>query len=104
MNIENPYAAPANYTGAILPVRKQKTPFKPDVCDLCFAVITFVLGYLCSRWVFFSWQGWGVTVFTVLYLAAVTAYFMIKGIFVNNRIVWFWFAYMFDRYIVRSVR
>ena len=72
--------------------KKPKIPFKPDIYDFIFAIVTFILGYLCSRWVFFAWQGWGVALFTILYLAAVTAYFMIKGVFVNSRIVWFWFT------------
>ena len=92
MNNENPYAAPATYAGVILPVQKEKIPFKPDIYDFCFAILTFVLGYLCSRWVVFTWMGWGVALFTILYLMIITAYFMIKDIFVNDRTVWFWFT------------
>jgi len=72
--------------------KKPKNPLKPDIYDFCFALITFILGYLCSRWVFFAWQGWGVALFTILYLAAVTAYFKVRGVFNSSRIVWFWFA------------
>jgi len=60
--------------------------------DFLFALITFVLGYLFSRWVFLRWQGWGVTAFTTAYLLTVTAYLMKKGIFVKSHAAWFWMA------------
>ncbi|MCL2662832.1 MAG: DUF4173 domain-containing protein [Oscillospiraceae bacterium] len=75
-----------------LPEKKEKSPFKPDIYDFCFAVFVFILGYLCSRWVVFSWLGWGVTLFTVLYLVSTTVYLNRKGIFENTRSTWFWFT------------
>jgi len=114
----NNYAAPPQ-TFSLSPdmtyiiEKKPKNPFKPDVYDFCFAMLTFVLGYLCSRWVFFSWMGWGVALFTLFYLITITAYFIVKGVFVNNRIVWFWFIVtcligisyaLFDNIGIASIR
>jgi len=86
------YAQPAAYSMPIYSPAKEKIPFKPDVYDLWFAVFTFLLGYLCSRWVFFSWMGWGVALFTIFYLLSTTAYFKLKGVFINKPVVWFWFG------------
>ena len=94
--INNYAAPPQTFTlspGMIHPIEKKpKIPFKPDIYDFCFAMLTFVLGYLCSWWVIFAWTGWGVALFTVLYLTMITVYFKIKGVFVKNRSVWFWFV------------
>ena len=87
-----PQTVPVMPATVALPAKRIKTPFKPDIYDFCFALLTFILGYICSRWVVFAWQGWGVALFTALYLISTTAYFMIKGIFTNSRTVWFWFA------------
>ncbi|MCL2125899.1 MAG: DUF4173 domain-containing protein [Oscillospiraceae bacterium] len=51
-----------------------------------------MLGYLFARWVLFSWQGWGVAVFTTLYLLAATAYLVKKGTYAASRAAWFWLA------------
>jgi len=77
-----------------VPIAVQKTEnvFKPDINDFVFALVTFALGYLFSRWVFFFWQGWGVTVFTSLYLFTVTAYLVKKGAFVSCGASLFWFV------------
>jgi len=72
--------------------KKEKVIFTPDANDFYFAIFAFVLGYLCSRWVVFSWLGWGVALFTMLYLLTVTVYFKIKGALVNSFSVWFWFT------------
>jgi len=72
--------------------KKEKIAFIPDAYDFYFALFAFVLGYLCSRWVAFSWLGWGVALFTMLYVLTVTVYFKIKGVFVNSFFAWFWFA------------
>ena len=69
-----------------------KSKFKPEIRDFIFALIAFALGYLFSRWVLFSWQGWGVTAFTAAYLLFVTIYLTRKGVFVNNAAAWFWLA------------
>ena len=74
------------------PVNAPINAFKPDKCDFAFAIVAFVLGYLFSRWVVFTWIGWGVTAFTTAYLLTVTAYLVKKGVFVKSRAAWFWLA------------
>jgi len=69
---------------------KPENAFKPAMSDFIFALVAFVLGYLFSRWVFFSWQGWGVAAFTAAYLLTATAYLMKKQIFANSAAAWFW--------------
>ena len=69
---------------------RPENAFKPDLTDFLFALAAFVLGYLFSRWVFFSWQGWGVAVFTAAFLLAAVAYLMKKGAFANSVAAWFW--------------
>lgn len=71
---------------------KIENAFKPDMRDFAFALITFVLGYLFSRWVFFTWLGWGVAAFTTAYLLTVTVYLIKKGVFVSCGATWFWLA------------
>ncbi|MCL2366090.1 MAG: DUF4173 domain-containing protein [Oscillospiraceae bacterium] len=67
-------------------------PFKPDMIDFAFAMIAFVLGYLFSRWVFASWRGWGVSVFTTIYLASVSGYLFKKKVLLINPATIFWLA------------
>ncbi|WP_089610291.1 DUF4153 domain-containing protein [Dehalobacterium formicoaceticum] len=57
--------------------------------NFCFGC--FYLGLFFIRWVFFSWEGWGVTAFTLGYSAVVTRYFLKKGIHIT-RAGWFWLA------------
>ena len=83
---ENPYM-PVQYTQ-----RKQISKFKPDAADFVFALLTFILGYMFSRWLLFTWQGWGVAVFTTAYLLIITAYMLKKGVYVKNVPSWFWFG------------
>jgi hypothetical protein len=90
MNVEN-YPA-ASFPVPALPVKNTETPFKPDIYDFCFAVFAFILGYLCSRWVVFSWMGWSVALFVVLYLVSTTVYLKRKGTFENTLSTWFWFT------------
>jgi len=71
---------------------KQENLFKPDMVDFAFALAVFVLGYLFSRWVLFSWHGIGVAIFTVAYLLCITAYLIKKDAFVKSRETYFWFA------------
>lgn len=68
-----------------------KAPFKPDRWDSYFALFAFVLGFFFARWVFFSWQGWGVTVFTLVFCGSVTLYLLKKGVRID-RAGWFWLA------------
>ncbi|MGI6679241.1 MAG: DUF4153 domain-containing protein [Dehalobacterium sp.] len=66
-------------------------PFLADHKDVIFALAVFVLGFFFARWVLFSWQGWGVTLFTLGYTGSVTLYFMKKGIQISKA-GWFWLA------------
>nr|HPL98415.1 hypothetical protein [Bacillota bacterium] len=68
-----------------------KEPFIADGWDTIFAVLAFVLGFFFVRWVMFSWQGWGVTVFTFGYCIAVTMYFIKKGVAITPS-GFFWLA------------
>jgi len=72
--------------------QKKENAFKPDIQDFWFALIVFALGYLFSRWVFFSWLGWGVTAFTTAYLLFTSAYMIKKGVYVKSAESWFWLA------------
>ncbi|MEL7564442.1 MAG: DUF4173 domain-containing protein [Dehalobacterium sp.] len=74
--------------GAILPVHARE-PFVADRKDGIFALVVFILGFYFARWVLSSWQGWGVTVFTLGYTCAVTIYLLKKGIHFT-RGGWFW--------------
>lgn len=49
-------------------------PFLPDKADRYLALASFVLGFLFMRWVFFSWQGWGVSLFTLFFIGAALLY------------------------------
>ena len=80
---------PAQITSAPVfpnPIKK----FKPDIYDFIFAIAAFALGYLFSRWVLFSWEGWGVFLFTTLYLLSATAYLMRRNAFSASIETWFW--------------
>lgn len=68
-----------------------KEPFEADRKDVIFALFTFFIGFFFVRWVMFSWQGWGVTVFTIGYCSAVTVYFIKKGISMTPS-GWFWLS------------
>jgi len=88
------------YTGQAHPAQwhtqivreKYVNPFKPDLIDFAFAMVAFVLGYLFSRWVFFYWIGWGVSVFTTAYLLGVSGYLLKKKAFVISPMTMFWLA------------
>ena len=71
---------------------KGKRSFNPDRYDFLLALTALALGYLFSRWVLFSWRGWGVAVFTTAYLLAVTAYMMKKRVFSGCSAAWFWMS------------
>ncbi|MCL2152165.1 MAG: DUF4173 domain-containing protein [Oscillospiraceae bacterium] len=93
------YYGTANFAAGAVPQQmptayvKPKNAFKPDISDFVFALAAFVLGYLFSSWILFTNSGWGVSAFTTLYLLAVTAYLMKKGVFVSSgAAAWFWFA------------
>ncbi len=74
------------------PVQKTETaPFNADIKDVVLAVFAFILGYFFCRWVFVSTQGWGIAVFTAVYLGAVLFYLIKKGVR-PGAASWFWFA------------
>lgn len=68
--------APAKNKASLL--LNVKDPFEADRKDGIFALVTLVLGFYFARWVLFSWQGWGVTLFTLGYCGAVTLYLLKK--------------------------
>jgi len=70
-------------------VRKGKVTFVADRKDSYFALFAFILGFIFARWVLFSWQGWGVTLFTLAFCSAVTLYLLKKGVHIP-RAGWFW--------------
>ncbi|MEA4925091.1 MAG: DUF4173 domain-containing protein [Syntrophomonadaceae bacterium] len=72
-----------------LPAKQE--PFTADRNDGILALVAFALGFFFARWVLFSWQGWGVTVFTLGYCGIVTRYLFKKGIRIT-RAGWFWLA------------
>ncbi len=63
--------------------------FKADRKDGIFALLAFVLGFCFTHWVLFSWQGWGVTIFTLAYCTTVTIYLLKKKVHIP-RAGWFW--------------
>lgn len=71
-------ASQASVRGVPL-VHQPKEPFEADRKDSILALFVFALGFFFARWVMFSWQGWGVTVFTVGYCFAITMYLIKKG-------------------------
>ncbi len=73
---------------SIMP-RYVKEPFEADRNDSIFALFAFMLGFYFARWVLFSWQGWGVSLFTIGYCGAVTLYFLKKGVYIPP-VGWFW--------------
>lgn len=69
--------------------QKVKVPFVADRNDSLFALFAFILGFIFARWVLFSWQGWGVTLFTLAFCSSVTVYLLKKGIHIPKA-GWFW--------------
>lgn len=68
-----------------------REPFAADQKDSIFALFAFLLGFFYVRWVLFSWQGWGVTAFTIGYCFSITIYITKKGINIP-RSAYFWLA------------
>ncbi|MBS3886083.1 MAG: DUF4173 domain-containing protein [Dethiobacter sp.] len=72
------------------PAPKSKA-FQPDRADECLAYVAFLLGFLFIRWVFFSWQGWGVSLYTALFITVVLFYLRQKKKRMTGE-SWFWFT------------
>jgi hypothetical protein len=70
-------------------MKKGREPFAADRRDSYFALFAFVLGFLFARWVFFAWQGWGVTLFTLIFCGSVTLYMLKKGVRITKA-GWLW--------------
>jgi hypothetical protein len=74
---------------------ESKKMFVPGRKDGVFGVLMIVLGYLFSRFVLFSWMGWGVSAFTVVLLMVTFVY---SGSVAArqgrqlSRASWFWFG------------
>ncbi|MEG3070946.1 MAG: hypothetical protein RQM92_09230 [Candidatus Syntrophopropionicum ammoniitolerans] len=68
---------------------RKKAPFVPDRWDSYLALFAFLLGFLFVRWVLLSWQGWGVTLFTLVFCGLVTLYLLKKGLPIPKS-SWFW--------------
>lgn len=68
-----------------------KEPFKADRSDGIFALVVFILGFIFARWVLFSWQGWGVALFTLAYCSSVFVYLLKKEVKISQA-GWFWLA------------
>ena len=85
-----PHSQPAYYATAATTAQKPENLFKPEISDFVFALIVFILGYIFTREVLFSWRGWIVSVFTTAYLLTVTVYLVMKGVFAGDRATWFW--------------
>lgn len=82
-------AAPEPFPWPEPPTKQPGEPFVADKTDSMFALVAFALGFFFMRWVFFSWRGWGVSLFTALYCGAVTLYLRQKGVRMT-RAGYFW--------------
>jgi hypothetical protein len=73
----------------VVPSVSPGLPFKADFKDGIFAIFAFILGYIFSRWVLGATHGWGVAVFTAVFLASVSLYLLKKGVRFSAA-SWFW--------------
>ncbi len=78
-------------SGAPRERKGQQDRFIPERADGILALTAFVLGFLFIRWVFFPWQGFGVAVFTLLFVGTTTLYLRQKGV-QSPRHNYFWVA------------
>jgi len=81
----------ATSTTIVPNIPNKAEPFYPQKIESWLALLAFVLGYIFIRWVFFSWQGWGVSLFTALYAGFVIVYMRLKGRAMTKE-SWFWFS------------
>jgi len=86
-----PYVYAPQWQGHVVK-EKRENLFKPDLTDAAFAMIVFVLGYLFSSLVFFSWHGWGVSLYISVFLMCVSGYLLIKKRFVMSINTVFWLS------------
>ncbi|MDF2591362.1 MAG: hypothetical protein K0S75_828 [Clostridia bacterium] len=84
-------ARPLEAAESVAKAYQPKEPFVVDRNDTIFALFAFILGFFYARWVMFSWQGWGVTVFTIGYCSAITIYLLKKGVNIPRE-GWLWLS------------
>jgi hypothetical protein len=84
-------AKPSEAAESAAKAYQPKEPFVVDRKDTIFALFAFILGFFYARWVMFSWQGWGVTVFTIGYCSAITIYLLKKGVNIPRE-GWLWLS------------
>lgn len=70
--------------GSLPPQSPEQAPFKPERWDIAFSLFTFLLGYLFIHWMFLSWRGWGVSLFTLLYCGSAVCYLRKKGVRISS--------------------
>lgn len=75
-----PSAGAVAGSASIGAARAPRRPFRPDRTDSSFALVACLLGFGFIRWVFDSWQGFGVAIFTLGYVLTVSYYLRRKGI------------------------
>lgn len=94
-NVGQPAFAPLTPAASLpspwIAERRPRDTFPVDHTDGVFALVSFALGFFFMRWVFFSWQGWGVSLFTVGFCSAVVWYLRRKGMPLQRSSV-FWLA------------
>jgi len=66
-----------------------KYNFRWDRFDFLMSISCFILGFLYMRIVFFEPQGWGVTLFTLIFIGVVYAYTRFKNLTISKE-SWFW--------------
>ncbi|HSL93806.1 MAG TPA: DUF4173 domain-containing protein [Bacillota bacterium] len=71
--------APAEIPQAKAFVPAPRPLFTPDRVDGYAALLAFIVGFLFVRFVLLSWQGVGVTIFTIVYAAFSSLYLMKRG-------------------------
>ncbi len=73
------------------PIKQKREPFNATTTDAIFALVSLVLGFLFVGWCLMFWHGWGVSAFTVLYVASVLLYAKSKAIKPATN-SWVWLA------------
>jgi hypothetical protein len=80
-----------NETGGVIITPPPDKRFKPLRHDAALAIAGLALGYMFARWVLPWWQGFGVGLFTGIYLLATTLYFKAAQIRLRGEAI-FWLA------------
>lgn len=81
-----------NHNEVVLPKPvPPRQPFTPTSEDGLLAIFVYALGFLFWHWVFFTWQGLQVTLFTALFGILGALYFKSKGLHMSRE-SYFWLA------------